>query len=46
VDEDLITPADFTIALKNIPMGLKDVDYHFEIKNIMENYACLNLSSD
>lgn len=41
VDEELITPADYTLCVKNIPKDL-DVDYKKELKYIMENHAVLN----
>jgi hypothetical protein len=46
VDEKLRTPADFTVLVTNLPQNLPKVDYHFEIKNIMENYAALNVDSE
>lgn len=36
-----MTPADYTICVKNIPTGLS-VDYKTELKNLFENYAVLD----
>jgi len=38
-----LTPADYTICVKNLPIGL-NVDYKWEIKNLFENYAVLDSS--
>ena len=38
IDESLLTPADYTVCVKNIPRGL-DVKYRDEITSIFENYA-------
>jgi hypothetical protein len=36
----LITPADFTIHVRNIPLGL-NLDYKEQLKEIFEQYAVL-----
>lgn len=41
MDAENITPADYTICVKNIPKGL-DVDYKWELTNIFQNYAVLD----
>ncbi len=38
IDDSYVTPKDYTICIKNIPLGL-DLDYHEHIKNILENYS-------
>ncbi|CAD8055184.1 unnamed protein product [Paramecium primaurelia] len=41
IDEEQLTPADYTICVKNIPTGLS-VDYKYELKNLFENYSILD----
>ncbi|CAD8069040.1 unnamed protein product [Paramecium sonneborni] len=41
IDEEQLTPADYTICVKNIPTGLS-VDYKYELKNLFENYSVLD----
>lgn len=43
IDEKTITPADYTVCVKNIPVDL-EVDYHDELKKIFENSAVLDSS--
>jgi hypothetical protein len=38
IDESQLTPADYTICVKNIPIGL-DIDYKVTLTNIFSHYA-------
>lgn len=45
IDEEQLTPADYTICVKNIPTGLQVQNYKFEIKNLFETVAVLDSST-
>ncbi|CAD8136214.1 unnamed protein product [Paramecium pentaurelia] len=38
IDEELLTPADYTVCVKNIPIGL-GLDYQWELKHMFETCA-------
>jgi hypothetical protein len=38
VDERSISPADYTVMIKNIPRNL-NVNYYDEMRNILQNYT-------
>ena len=39
IDQNQLTPSDYTIIVKNIPIGIENFDYIEEIKKIIENSA-------
>ncbi|CAD8147563.1 unnamed protein product [Paramecium octaurelia] len=45
IDEEQLTPADYTICVKNIPTGLS-VDYKAELTNLFQKYAVLDSTKE